>query len=96
MSAIPASGCYNNKVFLFGIEKKTQLAKNSCGVKLIWVWFAIKNFLHGMDGISDNNNFWHVFFSADLVDAASNSEQLCLHTCDECYMMNCFDKRSID
>jgi len=83
------------RVFLFGIEETMQLAKNGCGVRLIWVWFAIEDFLCSMDGIGDNNDFWHVFFNVGLVDATSNSEQLCLYTCDKHYVMNCFDKRSI-
>ena len=65
------------RIFLFGIEEVTQLAKNSCDVGLIWMWFAIENFLHSIDRISNNNDFWHVFFNAGLVDATSNSEQLC-------------------
>ena len=48
-----------------------------------------------MDGIGDNDDFWYIFFNVGLVNATSNSEQLCLHTCDERCMMNCFDKRSI-
>jgi len=45
------------RVFLFGIEEATQLTRNGCGVGLIWVQFAIKNFLHSMDGISNNDDF---------------------------------------
>ena len=44
-------------VFLFGVEETTQLAKDGCSVRLIWMWFAIKNFLCSIDGISDNDNF---------------------------------------
>ena len=45
------------RVLLFGIEETIQLVKNGYGVGLIWVQFAIKNFLHSMDGIGDNNDF---------------------------------------
>jgi len=45
------------RVFLFGIEEMMQLAENGCGVGLIWVQFAIENFLCSMDGIGDNDDF---------------------------------------
>ena len=44
-------------IFLISFEETIQLAKNGYGVGLIWVQFAIKNFLHSMDGIGDNNDF---------------------------------------
>jgi len=45
------------RVFLFGIEEMMQPAENGYGMGLIWVQFDIKNFLHGMDGIGDNDDF---------------------------------------
>ena len=62
------------RVFLVDIEESIQLAKNGCGVSFVRIQFAIKNLLCGMDRIGDNNDFWHILFSAGLVDAASNSE----------------------
>ena len=48
-----------------------------------------------MDGVSDNDDFLHIFFNAGLIDATYNSKQLSLHTCNEQCMMNCFDKRLV-
>ena len=44
-------------IFLISFEKTTQLAKNSHGVRLVWMQFAVKYFLYSMDEISDNDDF---------------------------------------
>jgi len=77
------------------VKEMTQLAKNGCGVRLEWMQFAVKYFLHNMDRIGDNDNFRYIFFDTGLIDAASNSEQFHFHACYECSMMNSFDKRMI-
>jgi len=84
-----------NGIFVIFVKEMTQLAKNGHGVKLEWMRFAVKYFLHNIDGIGDNDDFRHVFFDADLIDAASNSEQFHFRACYECGMMNSFDKRMI-
>jgi len=46
-----------NGIFLISFEETMQLAKNGCGMRLVWMRFAVKNFLCSMDGISDNDDF---------------------------------------
>ena len=84
-----------NGIFMIFVKEMTQFAKNGRRVRLEWMRFAVKYFLRSMDGISDNDDFWHVFFNAGLIDAASNSEQFCFHACYECCVMNYFDERMI-
>ena len=82
-------------IFLISFEETTQLTKNGHDVRLVWIQFAVKYFLHSIDGISDNDDFWHSFFNAGLIDAASNSKQFHLYACYEYCMMNCFDERMV-
>jgi len=84
-----------NGIFVIFVKEMMQHAKNGCGVRLEWMRFAVKYFLRSMDGISDDNDFRHVFFDAGLIDAASNSKQFCFRACYECGMMNHFDERMI-
>ena len=84
-----------NRIFLISFEETIQLAKNGRSVRLVWMWFTIEYFLRSIDGISDNDDFWHSFFNAGLIDATSNSKQFHLHTCYECCMINCFDERMV-
>jgi len=44
-------------IFLISFEETTQLTKNGHGVRLVWMQFAVKYFLHSIDGISDNDDF---------------------------------------
>jgi len=84
-----------NGIFTIFDKEISQFVKNGHSVRLKWMRFAIKYFLRSMDGISDDNNFWHVFFNAGLINAASNCEQFCFCACYEHCMVNCFDERLI-
>ena len=46
-----------NGIFMIFVKEISQFTKNGCGVRLEWMRFAVKYFLHGMDGISDDNDF---------------------------------------
>ena len=46
-----------NGIFVIFDKEVSQFIKNSYSVRLKWMQFAIKYFLHSMDGISDDNNF---------------------------------------
>ena len=51
-----------------------QFAENGHGMRLIWMQGVVENDLHGMDGISNDNDFRNTFLVASLVNAASNSK----------------------
>ena len=84
-----------NGIFMIFVKEMSQFAKNGHGVRLEWMQFAVEYFLHGMDGIGDDDDFWHIFFNAGLIDAASNSKQFHFRACYERCMMNYFDERMI-
>ena len=84
-----------NGIFMIFVKEMMQLAKNGHGMRLEWMQFAVEYFLCSMDGISDDDDFRHIFFDAGLIDAASNSKQFRFHACYECSMMDSFDKRMI-
>jgi len=44
-------------IFLISFKETMQLTKNGCGVRLVWMQFAVKYFLCSMDGIGDNDDF---------------------------------------
>ena len=84
-----------NGIFMIFVKEMMQFVKNGCWVSLVRMQFIVKYSPSGMNGISDYDNFWHVFFDVGLIDAASDSKQFCFHVCYECCMMNHFDKRLI-
>jgi len=46
-----------NGIFAIFDKEVLQFVKNSHGMRLKWMRFAIKYFLHSMDGIGDYDNF---------------------------------------
>ena len=56
---------------------------------------AVEDFLSSMDGISDDNDFGHVVYSAGLINAASYCKKFCLRASDKGSVMDCFDKGTI-
>ena len=81
-----------NKIFAIFDKEVLQFIKNSYSVRLKWMRFAIKYFLCSMDGISDDDNFWYIFFNVGLINTASNCKQFyfCAHY--KCCIINCFDE----
>jgi len=51
---------------------------------------GIKDLLSHMDGVSDDYDFGNAFLGRGLVNATSNSEQLCFCTSNKSYMINSF------
>jgi len=51
---------------------------------------GIEDLLSHMDGVSDDYDFESAFLGRGLVNATSNSEQLCFCTSDKSCMMNSF------
>jgi len=56
------------------VEELMQFTENGHGMRLIWMQGVVENDLHGMDGISNDNDFRNTFLVASLVNAASNSK----------------------
>jgi len=65
------------------VKEMMQFAKNSHGVRLEWMQFAVEYFLCSMDGIGDDDDFRYVFFDAGLIDVVSKWFALML------YVINC-------
>jgi len=56
---------------------------------------GIEDLLSHMNGVSDDYDFGNAFLGRGLVNAISNSEQLCFYTSDKSCMMNSFGERSL-
>jgi len=51
---------------------------------------GIKDLISHMDEVSNDYDFGNAFLGRGLVNAISNSEQLCFYTSDKSCMMNSF------
>ena len=85
---------FDGVVLVFGKEPM-QFLEDGCCMELIWMRFTVKDFLCGMYGIGNDDNFGYVLFAVYLVDTTSDGKNFCFSTHDVHCMVNCLCQKVV-